>query len=259
MNEITTNTRLSPRTSIVIYHDDARNNYYLESRDIVKGPSGFEVMAAVPMSSSVLKGVAKAFTKNSGAAMSMGSLIPGHLLYGSNKIGQTSVMWYRPAQKRSLNFSSSLGIKGNSAVNIPATLYLVINNKLYIYALMDSSRPSEKTRLYNAPYFNIYQDGNVCLGTAPVGRVKARTYEGEAERFERGFYMAEQNGGNNRDGCKTPLVKLWKQLIKTGQAFPCKGELIQHKKYKTVGELLIKLIGNQNDGYEYQEDFTEEG
>jgi PRTRC genetic system protein B len=143
--------------------------------------------------------------------------------------------------RRSLNFDNHKSIKSDMTANLPATLYLVIDAKLYLYALMSSERPDEKTKLYNAPFFNIYETGNVCLGTAAVGKHKARTFELEADRFERAFYMAEQNGGQLNQ-CKTPLVKLWNGLFKSKAAFPSKKELIQHSKYKTLGQLFEQLI-----------------
>jgi hypothetical protein len=57
--------------------------------------------------------------------------------------------------------------------------------------------------------------------------------------------MAEQNGGNTENNCKTPLGQLWNSQIKSMLPFPSKKELIQHPKYKTLGDLMQKLIGNK--------------
>ena len=122
----------------------------------------------------------------------------------------------------------------------------MLNGKLYIYALMTDQRPTLSTKLYRAPFFNIYGDGNVCLGTAKIGKQKAKTYELEAERYERGFFMAEQSGGQSLNNCKTPLSKLWPALINNKAPFPSKAELVQHSTYKTFGTLLSKLIGNNS-------------
>ncbi|MEN6290469.1 MAG: hypothetical protein ABFD07_00430, partial [Methanobacterium sp.] len=102
-------------------------------------------MAPVPMSDEVLKDVAKSFMKSNSVDMGFGGFIPEYILFASNSIGKTVVMWYRPETKRNLNFSSMLGIKGDKTVMIPPTLYVLINNKLYLYALMDSKRPTLET------------------------------------------------------------------------------------------------------------------
>lgn len=254
MNDSNTNIRLMPKRAIVVYENKRKDNYYLESREIKNADGKYILMAPVPLASNVLKEVARSYMKKNSFEMSFGGLIDEHLLYGINKPGLTAVMWYRKATQRSLNFSASLKIKGASSVQIPATLYLVVNTNLYLYALMTSDRPDLKTKIYNAPFFNIYEDGNVCLGTAPIGRQKGKTFEKEAERFERGFYMAEQNHGAIKNQCKTALSNLWTRLIKTKAAFPSKQELIQHPKYKTVGDLVQKLIGQNSNDDDYDEE-----
>jgi PRTRC genetic system protein B len=258
MNDSQTNKRFFPSMAVIVYRDknQYQPNCYLEKREIKLVGDKFRMMAPVPMEDDALKEIAKIYTKTRASDIGFGGLISPHLLYGINKSGITAVMWYRPAMKRSLNFSSQLKIKSSVYVSVPPTLYLVKNKDLYVFALMTDERPDLKTKIYKAPYFNIYEDGRVCLGTARVGN-KENTYEKEADRFERGFYMAEQNGGNVDHNCKTPLAKLWNNLIKTTAAFPSKKELIQHPKYKTVGELMQKMIGN-NSIEQDDEDYEEE-
>jgi PRTRC genetic system protein B len=241
MNRQMTNGRIRPRRAIIVYHDERQSNYYLESREIKPGKSGYSFMAPAPLATNVLKEIAQSFTKNDSGAMGHEKLVGAHILHGSSKPGRTVVAWYRPPTRRMLNFEKNIKIKPGISVNLPATLYMVVDTKLYLYALMSGDRPDDKTKLYNAPFFNIYETGNVCLGTAAVGKHKARTFELEADRFERAFYMAEQNGGQANQ-CKTPLAKLWNNLIHSKAAFPSKKELIQHAKYKTLGHLFEQLI-----------------
>lgn len=263
MNSSTINRRLLPKKVIVIYNDDnersnysSASNYFLECRDIKRTSDKYEIGAPVPLAENVLKDIAMTYMKKNPFAIEFGGLISEHILFGSSVPGRTIVMWYRPSMERVLNFSKSLGIKQKSAVNVPATLYLLINGTMYIYAMMSSERPTLSTKLYNMPFFNVYEDGNICLGSAKVGTKKARTYELEAERFERGFYMAEQNNICNTSS-KTPLEKLWAQLIKSKAPFPCKKELIQHKKYKTLADLVNNLIGLKSNNDEEDEIYDE--
>jgi PRTRC genetic system protein B len=163
--------------AIIIYRDrnEYQPNFYLEKRDIKLVGDKFRLMAPVPMADDTLKEIAKIYTKTRATDISFGGLISSHILYGLNKSGITAVMWYRPAMKRSLNFSSQLKIKTTVAVDVPATLYLAKNKELYVFAMLTDDRPDLKTKLYKAPYFNIYADGRVCLGTAKVGN-KQNTY-----------------------------------------------------------------------------------
>lgn len=233
-----------PTKAIIIYKSTGSYSvdYFLENRDIKNVGGKYLFMTPIPLASNVLGDIAKMIIKKDVNDMNIGGLIAPHLLYGSYKPGKSVVVWYRPAMARVLNFESHLKIKGSTSANCPATLYVVINDKLYVYALMTNERPGPKTKLYNAPFFNIYADGNVCLGTANVGKRRADTFEKEAERFERAFYMADQTGGVSENNCKTPLVTLWNRVIKSKGPFPSKIELKQHLKYKTMGEMINKLI-----------------
>lgn len=242
MNDSTTNRKLTPVQVITVYTDKQKSKYYLEQREVKNIGGKSILMAAVPMSDEILKNVAKTYMKSNSVDMNFGDFVSEHLLYGTNNIGKTVVMWYRPEMKRNLKFSASIGIKAEKTVMVPATLYVVINSKLYLFALLDSKRPTLNTKIYNAPFFNIYYDGNVCLGTAHIGKMKAKTFELEAERFERGFFMAEQNGGDHTGVCKSSLKSVWNELIKKGGNFPSKQQLVQHKKYKTVADVVNQLI-----------------
>lgn len=245
MDDLTINKTLLPKRVIIIYEDKKESIFYLENRDIEVVNEKMVFMAPVPLSDDVMQNISKSYVKSNTIDIGFDSIIPSHILHGSNKLGKTVVIWYRPAMKRSLNFSRQDLKKAANDVEVPATLYVVLNKDLYVFALMTNERPDRNTKLYGAPFFNIYHDGRVCLGTAPVGKIKAKTYSKEAERFERGFYLAEQSGGQSAANCKTPLDILWKDLIKNKRPFPSDKELVQHKQYKTLGDLLTKLIGNK--------------
>lgn len=242
MNSTVLNTQVSPRVVITVYTDKAHNNQYLEERKvrIVRGKA--ELSAPMPVTEGIIRNISALYRKHEGEEMAMG-LIEPHLLYANNK-GTCSVMWWRPADVKGLNFRDKLVkmVKGKqSSWPVPATLWLVHGGSLYVWALMDDGRPDGKTKLYNAPFFNIYDDARVCLGTAPIGRERSATFAGEAMRYERGFYMAEQNGGNTNERAKTLLPQLWAGLAGK-KIFPAKRELVAHKKYPTLGDVIKNIV-----------------
>ncbi len=246
MDRYTTNNKISPTQVITIYNDRQKSVYYLEHRHVKSQGGKLTLQAPVPMGEDVFRNIAATFMKTKAAVLRFDGLIPEHILYGYNELGKTVVIWYRPAAKRTLNFSKSVISDFTEAtVAVPATLYININDGLYIFALMDDKRPTLSTKLYAAPFFNIYHDGRVCLGSARVGK-RTSTFEGEAERFERALYLAEQNGGQSSTNCKTPLNKLWPAVLKSKKAFPSKAELQQHGTYKTLGALIDKLAGKKS-------------
>lgn len=247
MNSDNVNIALSPTTAIIVYTDRAKRQYYLEARDVNRSGDTYNFGAPSPLTDATLGKIARHYHKKKGLEMKHTALIPPHILHAGISNSRVLVMWYRPAHKRTLNFSSELGIKQAKVFNVPAILFAICDKSLYVYALAGNQRPTAKTKLYNAPFFNVYEGGNVCLGTAQVGK-PGQTYEGEAQRFEAGFYLAEQNGGHHIAGLKT----MWNTSAKTGKPIPS-AKLKQHK-VKTVGKLLEKLIGKNTTGYEEEID-----
>lgn len=241
MNREYTNTKLNPTQVITIYNDRHKSNYYLEHSEVKDVKGKLIVMAPTPMNEDVFRNIAASYMKQKAVNMGFEGLIPAHIIYGFNRLGLTAVIWYRPAMQRQLNLPAGI-VKGNTVVQVPATIYIAINTTLYVFALASSERPTLKTKLYNAPFFNIYADGNVCLGTARVGK-RTKSFEGEAERFEKAFYLAEQGGMNAAGSTKTYLPELWQKIAKSKLPFPEK-ELIQHKSYKTLADFINKKLGN---------------
>lgn len=245
MNDYKTNRGMTPVRAIIIYTGDSE--YYLESRDIKKIDKKLQLLAPQPLSDTMMKDIAKLYAKNNSADMKHGSLIDSNMLYACNEPGKLIVMWYRPAMKRSLNFSKGTNLPAKAIAWVPATLYIVHNTKLYIFALMTDERPTGDTKIYKAPFGNIYVNGNVCIGSAHIGKRRAKTFEKEAARYERGFYMAEQNQFDGKNMTKTPMLKLWGQLIKSKEKFPSKKELKKHEKYETLEDIIEDLLGNEYD------------
>lgn len=91
-------------------------------------------------------------------------LIPENLLsYSSGH-----QLWWRPAGNTQVFFKcKELGTRG-AMVPHPALVFLVINGRYWVFALKESKRPGRDTELFHAPYFNVYDDGAVCMGSASI-------------------------------------------------------------------------------------------
>lgn len=61
----------------------------------------------------------------------------------------------------------SLGIQSGK-VQVPPMLWFADKENLFVFALATDRRPTEKTPLYYAPFFNVYEDGAVCMGTVSI-------------------------------------------------------------------------------------------
>lgn len=238
MNSVKVNKRLTPQRAIIVYSTGGYNaEYYLESREFKPVKDKLTMMAPVPLEDQVMKSIASQYIKSTGSTVGHSKIIGPHILHGSFKPGEVFTVWYRSSMERELNFSAKLKIKKVKVIT-PAILFAALNTKLFVFALETNERPDLNTKLFNAPFFNIYADGNVCLGSANIGR-RGTTFDDETLRFEAGFFAAEQNHGIDNLH-KIPLNKIWLQLIGKKQAYPIK-YMVQNKTYKTLGDLITKI------------------
>ncbi len=134
--------------------------------------------------------------------------------------GKGNVIWFTKAGKRNLFFKDSLGIL-NGQANVPPMLWMASKTGLHVFALKSNRRPTENTYLYHAPFFNIYTDGKVCMGTVDVCFQKSAYLEGFIQQWEAFFFNSYfSHLLENRSPVKGNCVNLWKSLIENDDPFP---------------------------------------
>jgi PRTRC genetic system protein B len=130
------------------------------------------------------------------------------------------VVWFTKAMKREMYFIEGLGIPKGSA-NVPPMLWVASRNGLAVFALPSNKRPTQRTQLCNAPFFNVYQDGSVCMGTVDVRIKKTASLENFIDEWEGYFFNSYfshlMHGFNPIIG---NCVSLWENLITTMETFP---------------------------------------
>ena len=225
MKDITQNfgTLYHPTTALVFYQTDERNkDTYVEYFDMDKGGNPIN---AHPLTEREAETLAKALIvktqkeKNQDFLKPKG-ILPTHILQINPNAENGSAIWYTKSMKRQLYFTENLEIP-NGMAEVPAMLWFANKRSLKIFALANSRRPTEKTELFYAPFFNVYEDGNVCMGTVDVNIQNSNYIEEFIEKWEDYFFnsyfshlMNEHNPINGN------CVNLWKSLINTEKQFP---------------------------------------
>jgi PRTRC genetic system protein B len=131
-----------------------------------------------------------------------------------------NVIWFTKAMSRNMFFAEKLNIP-NGKTNVPAMLWVANRNRLHLYALKTNTRPTENTLLYHAPFFNVYNDGAVCMGTVDVSIKKTASLEEFTTAWECYFFNSYfSHLMQDHVPIKGNCVSLWKSLIQTGEAFP---------------------------------------
>lgn len=211
-----------PKSALVFYQTtDRSRDVYVEHFDMDKNGNPVN---AHPLTIREAKFLSKALnlqTEKSKEFLKSQYILSENILHINPSING-SVIWYTKSKSVNLFFSENLGIP-NSSAQIPALLWFANKQNLVIFALASDKRPTEKTILYHAPFFNVYDSGNVCMGTVDVNIKNSASIEEFTTAWENYFfnsYFSHLMNGHNP--IKGNLVNLWKELINTENSFPKK-------------------------------------
>ena len=109
-----------------------------------------------------------------GLMMALGSLTDEYLfdveLLPETLLGHSPkhMLWWRPAGRARVFFRNPELGKRSAVVSHPALVFMVTGSEWTVYALKDSVRPTLDTELCHAPYFNVYDSGKICTGSAAI-------------------------------------------------------------------------------------------
>lgn len=220
----------NPQLAIVVYKSNQSNdNFYLESHQINENGA---LLEGKPLLQETIQQMVDLFFDERKNTATIKGMIPENLLsFDLLPGGNYKMIWYRPAEIRVIHFANSLKLN-TEKVWVPATLYVSNKNSLDVYALKANTRPKETTLLFRAPYHNVGDDGDVCLGSANVAKPKVLTYANLIKYWEDLFWLSEFTHANGMDHVKTDLHKVWTKLInsKTKLKWSDLNELVQLKK-----------------------------
>lgn len=162
-------------------------------------------------------------------------VLPANILHINPIEDNGTLVWHTKAQKRQLYFAENLGLPSGTA-NVPPMLWKASRKAVAVFAVGTDRRPKENTPLYHAPFFNVYDDGNVCMGTVSIDIENSASAEEFMTAWETYFfnsYFTHLLGGGNRIAGN--CVSLWKSLVGTDEPFP---KNILRKNNRTLKSLL---------------------
>lgn len=210
------NTSYKPELSIMVYRAGDgvfESAYYLESHQIdEKG----RVLEGKPLDQQTIQAVVDTFYSEQRERSLLAGLIPDNLLfYKPQAGGNYDLGWYHGPEQRYFHFAKALRIP-SAKMWTPALLYFVKEKELNVYAFKKDGRPDEKTKLFRAPFHNINEAGEVCLGNASVKKPTEKTFAAIIKYWEDLFWLSEfshLNGATNPT--KSELKKVYEQLQKS--------------------------------------------
>lgn len=157
-------------------------------------------------------------TDNKVDCLQSSGILGSHILHIDPLKGKA--VWFTKSMQRQLCFTENLDLP-NGKAHVPHMLWMADRKSLTVFALTTNRRPAKNTALYYAPFFNVYEDGKVCMGSVDVRIMKTATLEEFTKAWEDYFfnsYFSHLMTGHNP--IKGNCVSLWKNLVSTGEKFP---------------------------------------
>lgn len=225
------NNEFQPFKALLIYKQDKveqvnqfqntekQTTIYVESYDI--GRNG-QPINAHPLSIKEMCALSELLQTSQelkGGYLKSRGLLPTNILY-VNQQGNGYAVWYTPPQEVSLFFIDKLNIP-SGIFKIPAMVWKANADRLAVYAVKGKTKPTAQTPLCHAPYLNVYNSGQVCMGTVHIAISKSECLEDFMRLWEQYFfnsYFSHTISGNN--STKTNTTTLWHSLAGTSKDFP---------------------------------------
>lgn len=155
--------------------------------------------------------------------------------------GLGRMVWWAPPKKRSLFFKKSghnqATFDGRGICPNPGLVFMATDKDLYIYAFKGASAPTPETRLYQAPFFNVWSRGQVCVGNAARPQNERRD---DLDAWERMFFGSHFTHPNFTQKDRLTIgadpAVFWKgQVDKPASVFP---EKVLYDLKLTVSDLM---------------------
>ena len=212
--------RYEPENEVInSYKSEKNTEIYVESYDIGKQgqpinahPLTVKEMCALNELLQTTQEIKNGYLKSRG-------ILPSKVLY-VNSGANGCAIWYTPPQETNLFFVESLNITSGKA-KVPAMVWKASADNLMVYAVKGKAKPHAQTILHHAPYLNIYNNGNVCMGTVKINIGQNSCLEDFMSQWEMYFFNSyfshSINGGSST---KTDTKELWRTLMETGKDFP---------------------------------------
>lgn len=228
-----------PIQGIIVY--EKSNSYYLETHDIIHAGGKYAWQEGRPLLKEQLKELSMTLGNESFVPMDIDGIVPENLLFFKQTFYNTTIIWYQPPSRRLLQFKKDLKM-ANGYVKVPGLIFCSHDKDLSIIAFKGSKKPGLKTKLFKAPFHNMHDDAQVCLGNIREYKAKGILQE-EMKRWERRFYNSNFTHFLDEKVVKrgTNLQLLLTSLMKSKKQFP-EAQLIP-SPHKTLDKF-IKSIKN---------------
>ncbi len=178
------------------------------------------IEAGQPITYAAVESLASALGRN---------LAPRFLPPNVLSVGFGQVAWFCPADRRRLWFKpdgrfdgrikddseTARVMKLNAKVaHHPPLVFVATDHALRVFALVENKRPEAGTKLYVAPYWNLWEGGKLCEGNRKLADMPTPS---SIPSYEDGFFNSAFSHTNIKRVCSHPRghAGLWQHLVQT--------------------------------------------
>jgi len=172
------NHRFELREALLVYHGNRTT--FITKHEVTPQQNAAPTLGpAQPLTVAFIESLVRSL--GGGAAA---EVFPENILAKSDRM----IAWWTPAQRRQMFYQHSEGKAADLNGRIfpqPPLVWRVADGQLRIRALAENKRPVAETKLAVAPYWNLSDNGAVCLGS--MRRPESASVAVISD-WERGFY-----------------------------------------------------------------------
>lgn len=199
--------------------DNEEHSIYVESYDIGKFGKPINAHPLTYKETLQLSSLFQAADELKTGYLRSRGILPNKVLYVNPQQGGYAV-WYTPPQEVPLFFASALGITSGSG-KVPAMVWRAGSEELAVYALQGNKKPDSKTKLFHAPFFNIYREGRVCMGTVRINISESARLEDFMAEWESYFWNSYfSHLMSDFNPVTENIVQLWQAQVAMDRPFP---------------------------------------
>ena len=234
VNVVTTNAEYRATRAVILYSGNGKGQYVSVHNIAQMENAELTIEAGVPATTSALLQL-------------FGDLDPSRRLtpeFFDGSIlsrGPNWMVWWVKPQVRRVWFTGE--VKGSAEVPNPGLVFAVTEGAWSVFAIRTSTRPKPGTRLYQAPYFNVWDSGAICSGNVkrPEGEKEWLPKEWEDLFFRSYFSHPNVHERDRLVKYKGGPLGFWKDQLK-GKFAKFPNEVLVPIE-ATVADLLVSLKG----------------
>lgn len=139
-----------------------------------------------PLTDALAIEMAEAITHRAGDSVE--GLVPDGLKYFAyNQHRISKLAWVTPPSQQYLRFNSVEDLK-NGTYKVPWIFWLFTGYVVHVFSMLEN--PTPETLIYHAPFYNVYANGEVCMG-AGQKLMKGKSLQEYVKNIEKAFWKTD--------------------------------------------------------------------